>query len=106
MIFLQSADSVCAMLGMRVRDWRLAQNLSQQELALKAAASLSSIRRLESSGQATLNLLVRVAQALQVTQALEELFVRPVQTIAQLEQSATPARQRARKLGSAAKVKA
>ncbi len=94
------------MLGMRVRDWRLAQNLSQQELALKASASLSSIRRLESTGQATLNLLVRVAQALQATQALEELFVRPVQTIAQLEQSAVPVRQRARKPGSATKVKA
>jgi transcriptional regulator with XRE-family HTH domain len=104
MIYLQSADSVCAMLGMRVRDWRLAQNLSQQELALKTSASLSSIRRLESSGQTTLNLLVRIAQALQATQALGELFVRPVQTIAQLEQSAAPVRQRARKAGKRAKA--
>ncbi len=106
MIFLQSADSACTTLGMRVRDWRLAQNLSQQELALKTSASLSSIRRLEANGQATLNLLVRVAQAMQATQALEELFVRPVQTIAQLEQSAAPARQRARKPSSANKANA
>jgi len=86
------------MLGGRIRALRLAHNLSQQELAGMAGASLSSIRRLEAGGQGTLILLARVAMALQATQGLRGLFNEPVQTIAQAEAAVQVAkRQRARK---------
>jgi len=84
-------------LGQRVKALRLVRNLTQQQLADMAGASLSSLRRLESQGQATLVLLVRVAQALQVVDHLEPLFDQPVQTIADLERlSVASRRQRAR----------
>ena len=94
---LISADAVCAQLGSRIKRIRLSRNLSQQQLADMAAASLSSVRRLESHGQASMALVVRVAQALQVVAQLDNLFTEDVQTIAQAEHAALVAvRQRAR----------
>lgn len=91
------ADAVCAALGAGLKRIRLSRNLSQQQLADMAAASLSSVRRLESHGQASMALVVRVAQALQVVAQLEALFTEDVQTIAQAERAALVAvRQRAR----------
>lgn len=83
-------------LGRRCRRLRLQANLSQLELAGRSGASLSSIRRLEADGQATLELLVRVVQALQLVSHLEGLLVLPVLTIADAERDATQSkRQRA-----------
>ena len=96
MLSLIPPDAVCQELGSRLRALRLLGNLSQQELAGRAGASLSTIRRLEASGQVSLDVLVRVAQALQVGQDLDGLFLPPMQSIAQA-QAATALRQRARK---------
>jgi transcriptional regulator with XRE-family HTH domain len=92
MLFLESPKSICRTLGARGRALRLARNLSQQELALMTNASLSSIRRFESDGRGALDLMVRIAFALQATDGLEPLFALPRQTIAQVAR-----RQRARK---------
>lgn len=101
-----SPDAVAALLGERVKALRLARNLTQQQLADMAGASLSSVRRLEGQGQATLTLLVRVAQALQVVEQLEPLFDPPVQTIADAEQrSITGRRQRARAVRAGSAVR-
>lgn len=94
--FLSSQD-ICTTLGDRIRRFRLAQNLSQQQLAQMSQSSLSSVRRLETQGQGSLEFVVRVAQALQVVDALDGLFAQPIQTIAQAEQAQSLAqRQRAR----------
>jgi transcriptional regulator with XRE-family HTH domain len=93
---LLTHQEICRELGQRCRRLRLQANLSQLELAERAGASLSSIRRLEASGQATLELLVRVAQALHLVNQLESLFVLPVLSIADAERTAaTFKRQRA-----------
>jgi transcriptional regulator with XRE-family HTH domain len=98
MLFLESPESICRTVGARSRALRLARNLSQQELARMAGASLSSIRRFESGGQGAFDLVVRIAQALQATDGLDPLFTPPRQTIAQAEATAqTVQRQRARK---------
>ena len=98
MFALHPPATLARLLGARLRALRLARNFSQQELASMAGASLSSIRRLEAAGQASLELLVRVAQALQVAHELETLFAHTPHTIAQAEQQAAAARrQRARK---------
>jgi len=102
MISLKSAEFVLKELGARLRGARLAQNLSQQELGLRVGASLSSIRRLESTGQVNFHVVVSVAQALNA-HGLDELFVMPKQSIADLEQGSQLAkRQRARRLTSKA----
>jgi transcriptional regulator with XRE-family HTH domain len=90
-------QAVCAELGERIKQARLRGNLTQQQLAQMVGASLSSIRRMEGAGQGTLELLVRVAQALQVVTQLDGLFVPAPASIAELERMAqTPARRRAR----------
>ena len=85
---LLTHQEICRELGQRCRRLRLQANLSQLELAERAGASLSSIRRLEANGQATLELLVRVAQALHLASHLEALLVVPVLSIADAEREA------------------
>ena len=94
---LLSSRSVCADLGARLKRLRLAQNLSQQQLAQMTQSSLSSVRRLESQGQGGFEFVVRVAQALQAVDQLEGLFAPSVESIAQAEREQVLAsRQRAR----------
>lgn len=93
---LLTHQEICLELGQRCRRLRLQANLTQLELAERAGASLSSIRRLEASGQTTLELLVRVVQALHLASHLENLLVLPVLSIADAERDAVATkRQRA-----------
>ncbi len=99
---LLTPEEICHELGQRCRILRLGANLSQRELAARIGTSLSSIRRLESQGQGTLELLVRITQVLQLASHLENLLVLPVFSIADAEQAvrsserlrATPAHRR------------
>jgi transcriptional regulator with XRE-family HTH domain len=97
MIDLLPASAVCTLLGQRLRALRLTRNLGQAELAARAGCSLSAVRRLEAKGQGSLELMVRVAQALQAAQGFDALFQMPaVTSIAQAEALASaPARRRA-----------
>lgn len=97
MIDLLPAPAISAQLGQRLRAWRLLRNLSQDELAARAGCSLSAVRRLEAKGQGSLELVVRVAQAVQAADGLNSLFELPALTsIAQAEAlAASPARRRA-----------
>ncbi len=98
MFMLLPSETVARTLGERVRLLRLGRNLSQQELASMSASSLSSIRRLECSGQGTLDLVIRVAQTLRAIEPLETFLLPGVQSIAELEaKSRSQSRQRARK---------
>lgn len=100
---LASPTEILRALGARLRSQRLAQNLTQGELAGMAGLSVGAVRKLEASGQCALGTLVRVAQALGVAHELQPLFELPRQSIAQMEQAAAAQqRQRARrKEGSA-----
>lgn len=93
---LLTHQEICRELGQRCRRLRLQANLSQLELAERAGVSLSSIRRMEAGGQATLELLVRVVQALHLVSHLENLLILPVLSIADAERDvAATKRQRA-----------
>lgn len=97
MFELLPPDQMCCTVGSRVRARRLAANFTQAELAARAGCSLSSVRRLEAQGQATLELLVRVAQALHALDGFEALFALPQASIAQMERAQqVQTRQRAR----------
>ena len=86
---LLPAIRICSELGQRIKRMRLAHNLSQQQLADMTLASLSSVRRLEAQGQGSLEFVVRVAQALQVTAQLEPLFEASItRSISQMERDA------------------
>ena len=84
-------------MGGRIKRLRLAQNLTQEQLAHMAQASLSSVRRMETQGQGSFEFMVRIAQALQAVDQLEVLFAPPEQSILQIEhQHLLATRQRAR----------
>lgn len=83
-------------LGARLRVQRLAQALSQRELAHMAGLSLGALRKLETDGQCSLETLIRAVQALGLTTELDALFVLKRQSIAQMAQAeAAQQRQRA-----------
>ena len=84
---LESANEVLQALGQRLRAQRLAQGLPQRELAQMAGLSLGALRKLESSGQSSLETLVHVVQALGLVDELEDLFVLKRQSIAQMAQA-------------------
>ena len=80
-----SSSAICIELGVRIKQLRLARNISQQQLADMTQGSLSSVRRLEVSGQGTLDFVVRVTQALQAAEQLNGWFMEPAQSIAEAE---------------------
>ncbi len=82
---LASTGEILEALGRRLRAQRLAQGLPQYELAQMAGLSLGALRKLESSGQSSLETLVRVVQALGLADELEDLFVLKRHSIAQME---------------------
>ena len=88
---------ICYEIGSRIKRLRLAQNLTQEQLAQMSQSSLSSVRRMEAQGQGSFEFVVRLAQALQAVDQLELLFAPPAQSISQIEQEQLLAtRQRAR----------
>jgi len=84
---LSTSAEILQELGVRLREQRLAQSLTQRELAQMAGLSLGAVRKLESNGQCSLETLVRVAQALGLLGALDDLFALKRQSIAQMEQA-------------------
>lgn len=93
---LASATEVCQHLGQRLRSRRLAQLLTQAELAARAGVSTGTVRTLEATGAVSADSLVRVALTLGLAPGLQDLFkAPPPQSIAQLEQAQATPRQRA-----------
>jgi transcriptional regulator with XRE-family HTH domain len=90
-----TADEIAQELAGRLRAARLAQGLQQSELALRAGVSAGTVKALEKSGQSTVTSLIRVVQALGLTQDLQQAFVLEVRSIAQMEQAQRAQRQRA-----------
>ncbi|AUT48568.1 helix-turn-helix domain-containing protein [Achromobacter sp. AONIH1] len=84
---LASTAEILRALGSRLRIQRLAQGLPQRELAQMAGLSLGALRKLEGSGQSSLETLIRVTQALGLVDELQDLFVLRRQSIAQMAQA-------------------
>jgi len=85
-LVLATTDEILQSIGQRLRTQRLAQGLTQHELAQMAGLSLGALRTLESSGHSSLETLVRAVQALGLVDEMEPLFAPKRQTIAQMEQ--------------------
>ncbi|MCE4555306.1 helix-turn-helix domain-containing protein [Roseateles cellulosilyticus] len=90
-----TADEIAQELAARLRAARLTQGLQQSELALRAGVSAGTVKALEKNGQSTITSLIRVVQALGLTQDLQQAFVLEVRSIAQMEQAQRAQRQRA-----------
>jgi transcriptional regulator with XRE-family HTH domain len=92
---LATPNEILQQLGERLRAQRLAQALPQSELAAMAGLSPGAVRKLERSGQSSLETLVRVAQVLGLVEELQALFAFKRQSIALMEQAEQDQRQRA-----------
>ena len=90
-----TSDEITAELGLRLKAVRLSQLLTQTDLAERAGVSVGTVKSLEKTGQSSVASLVRVVQALGLTDQLQSLFVLQVQSIAQMEQAQRAQRQRA-----------
>lgn len=97
LLTLVSPADVGRDLGSRVRELRLLQDWSRQTLASRAGVSPASLKRFENTGQASLDLVLRVAHALGRLADFEDLLaVTAPGTLAELERQA---RNRPRKRG-------
>jgi len=84
-------------LAQRARARRLEQNLTQQGLAERSGVALGTLKRFETTGEISLDSLVRLAVALGAEEGFQQLFLpRPVETIDALLAS-RPTRQRGRR---------
>jgi transcriptional regulator with XRE-family HTH domain len=79
---LETPEELAAEIGARVRARRLALNITQGAAAARAGVSYAAWRRLEASGAASLDVLVRAAIALRAEEGLRALFpALPVQSL-------------------------
>ncbi|MBI3534243.1 MAG: helix-turn-helix transcriptional regulator [Deltaproteobacteria bacterium] len=93
---MASQEEIAKALAQRLRAHRLTKNLKQGDLAARAGISVGTVKNLESSGQASIETLIRIVIALDLTQDLNTLFETKARSIAQMEQMEFPVRQRAR----------
>jgi transcriptional regulator with XRE-family HTH domain len=90
-----TSNEITTELGLRLKAVRLSQSLSQADLAKRAGVSVGTVKALENTGQSSVASLVRVVQALGLSDQLQSLFVLKVQSIAEMEQAQQAKRQRA-----------
>lgn len=92
---LATPAEICDQLGQRLREQRLAQSLTQTELALRAGVSAGTIKNLEGRGQASLESLIRIVVALGLAEQLQSLFTLRTDSIAAMTQATQIKRRRA-----------
>jgi transcriptional regulator with XRE-family HTH domain len=99
MVNILSPKDIQQEMAQRLKAVRLAANLTQQGLALRAGVSLGSLKRFERDGEISLKGLVLLAFALRMEDEIGALFQpKPGASLdSLLEQSKAPRRQRGRK---------
>lgn len=92
---LATHEEICQEIGRRLRIQRLAQALSQEELAVRAGVSTGTVKNIEGRGRASLESVIRLAVALGLADELAPLFLLRVSSIADMQQAEAAERQRA-----------
>lgn len=82
-----TASEIAAALGARLREHRLARNLAQAELAGMAGISTATLKRIEKSGQCSMDAFVRLTKALGLAGEFDRLFAQTPVSIAQMERA-------------------
>ena len=82
---LATAEELCRQLGQRLRAQRMQRLLTQDELAARAVIAVGTVRKLESSGQSSMDSVMRVVLVLGLADELQSLFAPQVLSIAQME---------------------
>lgn len=98
-ISLIGPEDMDRQLAERIKDLRLEQQYTRKTLASRAGVTEASLRRFETTGKASLELVLKVAHALGRLNEFETLFTPPkATTMAELEKmSVSPKRKRGSK---------
>ncbi len=88
-------EEVCKELGARLKAQRLAQMLTQEDLAVRAGLSMGTVKNIENKGQSSTESVVRLGLALGLADHFQELFKLQVKSIAQMDQAEQSKRIRA-----------
>ena len=88
-------SEIAAILGKRLKQQRLQQNITQAILAERAGIGISTIARIESGQGGTLDNVIRMASALGLINELAETFALKPTTIDEVIATQSPGRQRA-----------
>ncbi|MDP1605071.1 MAG: helix-turn-helix domain-containing protein [Rhodocyclaceae bacterium] len=94
---MATREEILKELGARLRAERLAQSLTQGALADMAGVSVGTVKTLERCGISSFETVIRIVQALGLTDQLQTLFDIPRRSIAQMEQAEHSRRLRAPK---------
>lgn len=99
LLSLKTPSELASELADRIRALRLARNWTRATLAARAGVTTASLKRFESTGKASLELVLEVALALGRLDELDGLFEPPgPESMAELEeQSRRPGRKRGRR---------
>jgi transcriptional regulator with XRE-family HTH domain len=92
----ESPTDLCRRIAARAKAARLAANFSQQGLAERAGIPLGTLKRFETAGAASLELVVRIALTLRMENGCENLFEPPRFTSIDDVLAAPPKRRRGR----------
>ena len=76
-IEFSSPTEICRVLAGRIKAARLATDLSQEGLAERAGVSYGTLKRFETKGAASLEVVVRLALALRLEGGFDGLFALP-----------------------------
>jgi|JI10StandDraft_1071094.scaffolds.fasta_scaffold05584_10 transcriptional regulator with XRE-family HTH domain len=85
------------LLAKRLKELRLAQNLSQKTLAQQSGVSYGTIKRFEQSGKISLNSLLKISFILGVIEEFDSLFLEKTNPKSIQELLKTDKRKRGRK---------
>lgn len=96
-----TCEEILREMGGRLRAQRLAQDITQEDLAGRAGVSVGTVKNLERSGVSSLETVIRIVQALGLTDQLQSLFEVQRRSIAQMEQAQRTHRVRAPRRTSA-----
>lgn len=87
MLFDFATESeICQELGHRIAQQRIKKNITQAELASRAAVGISTIKRLEKGEGATLGNFIRVLTSLGLVNDLSTIAVKPNFSIQEFEE--------------------
>lgn len=92
---LSTSDEISLEIARRLRDHRLAQNMTHKELADRADLSKGMVANFEKTGKASLGSFIKLVIALGLVAQLNELLVYKATSIKQME-AMSQKRQRAR----------
>jgi transcriptional regulator with XRE-family HTH domain len=74
---LYTPRELVSQVGARAKALRLAQGIRQEDLARSAGVSVATLKRFEATGQATFEVVTRIAVALRAEPDFNQLFHRP-----------------------------